>query len=220
VITFGANLRGRDKLSVNMNRVYFLIAILIILFMKCLNSMANDSGKQNLIAYVNAGDTNLPDTSNNSETGNDDCVRSIPIPIIDKTKFPNEEFTLEDRIGYETVRFNNGDILKIRNEGCESYSISFCFETSELMADSTNIKKTCEAFIQLLGKIKDAQNSVIDLNKTISILKTYKRTPGAKLYSEIIIDDAEIGESAWIVQVRKVSQKKSVFEIEISIGPL
>jgi len=220
VIIFGQNLEGRNNKSLDMKRTWFLIAISVSLFVDCQTSEASNSGKKGLKDSVKTEHTIPPDTINKPESGKDDCVRSIPEPIIDKSKFLNSDFTLKDRIGYETVRFDNGDLLKIRNEGCETYSISFCFETSESMANSTDVKNTCETFMKLLGRIKDAQNSPIDLNEVISVLKVYKESAGANLHSEIIIDNGDIREFATVVQVKKVSPVKSVFEIEISIGPL
>jgi len=203
-----------------MKKAWFLIAISVILFVGSQAGRANNSGKDNLKASGKAENATPPDTIAKPEKEKDDCTRGIPGPIIDKSKFPNAEFTLKDRTGYETVWLGHHDLLRIRNEGCEYYSLSFCFETSEFMADPMNVKNTCETFISLLGKIKDAQNSPIDLNEVITELKTYKESAGANLHSEININDGDIREFARVVQVKKISPTTSIFEIEISIGPL
>jgi hypothetical protein len=149
----------------------------------------------------------LLDTTITSVIQDDDCVRSIPEPIIDTTKFPNVSFVLKNRVGYETLKFDNGDILEIKNAGCEYYSIVFCFKTSEYIADSTDFRGSCESIIKLLEKIKDAQKSAIDINNAISALKAFEENANNNLKSEIIIRDDEIREFAIINQIKKISSK-------------
>jgi hypothetical protein len=151
----------------------------------------------------------------------DDCVRSIPQPIIIKTKYPNAKFKLIGRTGYETLTFQNGDMMEIENGGCEYYSLIFRFKTSTFVADSTNFKGSCEQFIMLLSKIKPAIDCPLDLKMAInSIEKLKNNKENLRLDQEIIIEPGEIRQFATINRVSKISDKVSVFEIRISIGPL
>jgi len=200
-----------------MNRKNILIAILAITIISCQTKKTETKEQKDSVKLVN---NILPDTTKTSEIQNDNCVRSIPEPIIDKSKFTNVNFVLKDRVGYETVKFDNGDILEIQNAGCEYYSIDFCFKTSEYVADSTDFKGSCDNIIKLLEKIKDAQKSAIDINNAISVLKTFEENANNNLKSEIIIRDGEIREFAKINQIKKISPEQSIFEIQISVGPL
>jgi len=200
-----------------MNRKNILIFIISVTFIGCQTRQTENKETKDSVKV----EKNITlDTTNNAEVQDDDCVRSIPEPIIDKSKFPNTSFELKERIGYETVKFENGDILEIQNAGCEYYTISFCFKTSEHTADSTDFKGSCENIIKLLEKIKDAQKSPIDINNAISVIKTFEENTNNNLNSEIIIRDEEIREFANINQIKKISSDLSIFEITISIGPL
>lgn len=200
-----------------MNRKLILITILTFAFIGC---QTKTSKNKEIKDSVKQEKKVTPDTSKIAELQNDDCVRSIPEPIIDKSKFPNASFELKKRVGYETVKFENGDILEIQNAGCEYYSVSFCFKTSEYTADSADFKGSCENITKLLEKVKDAQNSPIDINNAISVIKTFEENTNNNLSSEITIREGEIREFANINQVKKISPTLSIFEISISIGPL
>lgn len=71
-----------------------------------------------------------------------DCVRAPAKPIVKKGVFKHTDFQIKkDSItAVETVSFDNGDKVIIRNRGCEYVTLQFQFLTSEFQPDSMNIR--------------------------------------------------------------------------------
>ncbi len=196
------------------------IGFIIILFL--LFSCKSKSTKQQSIADSLSKDTvSVADSLSDNEFPEDECVRGLPESVVIKSKYPDATFKLVDRTGYETMKFENGDILEIENGGCEYYSITFSVRTSRIIADSVNFKETCNQFSTLLDQIKPAVDCPLDLEKASEIIKKLKdNQEGLNPGSEIVIEDGDIRQFANIQRVTKISDKESLFSISITIGPL
>jgi hypothetical protein len=201
-----------------MKKLKYLNLILIVWIFSCHNKQINNPNDKD---SINSNQSVKLDTISDNDSISDDCVRSIPEPIVIRSKFPNSVFKLKDRIGYETLKFNNGDLLEIQNRGCEYYSILFSIKTSRYIADSNDFKGSCEQFICLLDQIKPAIDCSIDIDRAIDAIKTFENNPDSLRFdSEIIIEEGEIREFASVNRIDRISKNESLFEIVISIGPL
>ncbi len=110
-----------------------------------------------------------------------ECVRAVPQPIVSKSIFPNTKFILQRNIdnvaiGFETVKFNNGDKLVITHTGCESYIFDFQFETSRFSADVTNTKYWFARSIQLMRQTEKGIDPASAINRGIRALEHYAST--------------------------------------------
>ena len=112
-----------------------LILVLTIGLFAC-NPIANRQ-KNNSEKPVMSDSMSLPDEQT-IQTG---CARGVAEPIIKKTIYPKTTFVLQpDSItGIETVILDNGDKLIIKNWGCEYYVLTFRFETSRFLKDTTDL---------------------------------------------------------------------------------
>jgi len=104
-----------------------------------------------------------------------ECVRGQAEPIIKKEYFPNTTFTLQaDSItAIETVQFDNGDKLTIKNWGCEYYVLTFNFETTQFQKDTTDLKFWYQSTIQLMTSILAGLDAPIDIKKGLTFLESY-----------------------------------------------
>ena len=160
----------------------------------------------------------------------DDCVRSVPEPIIKKTVFPNTTFKLSEnkeypaeKIGTETVKFNNGDSLVIENRGCENYTLVFKFTVSRFSSNLQNSKFWYATAIGLIEQTKRGirKEDIWLISNGTAALKKYAgkyKTPKYDEYIEFSGD--EIKESVSLNKVRKLKGAKYEIEVSFGVGPL
>jgi hypothetical protein len=160
----------------------------------------------------------------------DDCVRSVPEPIVKKSVFPKTTFKLTEnkeypaeKIGTETVRFNNGDSLVIENRGCETYSLSFRFTTAKFSANPNNSKFWYAKAIELVEQTKKGIRKVDVrlISDGVAALKKYARRYKNPKYDEFIeVRGGEIKEMVSLNKVRKLKGAKYEIEVSFGVGPL
>ena len=154
----------------------------------------------------------------------DDCVRGQAEPIIKKTVFPNTKFILQpDSItAIETVNFNNGDIVTIRNWGCEYYVLTFRFETSRFQADTTAMKYWYVTTYRLLKEMKHGIDAPVDIEKGLQALNNHISKNLSDLQLETEIDFADHGFQQYIIveQIEKLTNKKFAITVSFATGPL
>lgn len=161
---------------------------------------------------------------------NSDCVRGKAVPIVQKTFYPNTTFILQpDSISaIETVNFDNGDKLIIRNWGCEYYVLTFRFETSRFHQDTTNLEywfKSADLLMrEVSGGIKEGfsrqiENGLSKLNNYVANDQpnNYK---SLKLGKEIDFGGNDIRSFVTVDKIEKQTDKKYAVEISFTTGPL
>ena len=154
----------------------------------------------------------------------DDCVRGQAEPIIKKSVFPKTKFILQpDSItAIETIDFDNGDKLIIKNWGCEYYVLTFRFETSRFKADTTAMKYWYVTAYKIMTEMKKGVDAPIDIEKGLQALNGYISKNGfdLKLQTEINFGGDEIRDFVTVEQIEKLTDKKFALTISFTTGPL
>lgn len=164
----------------------------------------------------------------NKQDRRNDCTRGQAEPIIKKKVYPNTTFVLQpDSVSaIETVNFNNGDKLIIRNCGCESYVLIFRFETSRFKQDTTNLEYWFKRADLLMREMLVGIDSPIPLEKGLNKLidhvnidqpNNYKNL---KLGEPIDIEGDECRTIVSVDRIEKLKDNKYGVEIIFGIGPL
>ena len=104
---------------------------------------------------------------------NTDCLKSIPQRVIDASVLPGAEFKQVDLMGYEKIELPTGDRLLIINWGCESYNLTFRFETSRFGTDTSQVKEWYSILTQLLYVIEPAIDSPVKVQRGIDGIQEY-----------------------------------------------
>ena len=201
------------------------IAILITL-LGC-----NQAKNQKITADLNA-QTLKPEliiNSTDSETSSEvDCIRGAAEPIIRKSVFPDSNFKLQsDKItGIETVNFDNGSKLIIKNWGCEYYCLTFRFETTRFQEDTTNLQFWYKKSVLLISEILNGLEAPTDIKKGTNSLVNYidldlpNNYVNLKLKDEIDFGGEDIREYVTLDRIQKIDDKKYAIEISYITGPL
>lgn len=153
-----------------------------------------------------------------------DCTRGAAEPIIKKTVYPQTTFVLQpdSLTGIETVSFEDGDNLTIKNWGCEYYVLTFRFESSRLKADTTSLKYWYVSAYKIMTEMKQGIDAPIDIEKGLQALNNYisKNVFDLKLQTEIDFGGDEIRSYVSVDRVEKITDKKYAVEISFVTGPL
>ena len=154
----------------------------------------------------------------------EDCVRGQAEPIIKKTVFPNTKFILQpdSLTAIETVTFDNGDKLAIRNWGCEYYVLTFRFETSRFQADTTAMKYWYVTTYRMLKEMKHGIDATVDIEKGLEALNNHisKNVFDLKLQTEIDFAGDVIREFITVEQIEKLTDKRFAITVSFTTGPL
>ena len=104
---------------------------------------------------------------------NNGCLNNIPQRVIDASVLPGAEFKQVDFMGYEKIELPTGDQLLIINWGCESYNLTFRFETSRFGTDTSKVKQWYSILTQLLYVIEPAIDSPVKIQQGINEIHSY-----------------------------------------------
>jgi hypothetical protein len=151
------------------------------------------------------------------------CARGAAEPIIKKTVYPQTTFVLQpdSLTGIETVAFDNGDNLTIKNWGCEYYVLTFRFETSRLQQDTSNLDFWFKSAGTLMKEILGGLEAPIDIQKGIDKLVTHvDNEQTLKLGERIDFGGDDIRSFVSVDRIEKLKDKKYVVEISYATGPL
>ncbi len=151
------------------------------------------------------------------------CARGEAEPIIKKTVYPQTTFVLQSDslTGIETVTFDNGDNLTIKNWCCEYYVLTFRFETSRFQQDTTNLDFWFKCAASLTREVLDGLEAPIDIPKGIDkIVALVDSKSSLKLREEIDFIAGDIRSFVSVDRVEKITDKKYAVEISFATGPL
>jgi len=102
-----------------------------------------------------------------------DCLVSVPQRVIDTSILTEVEYNQTDMMGYEKLELPTGDRLLIINWGCESYHLTFRFETSRFGTDTSKVKLWYSILTQLLYVIEPAVNAPVKIQQGIDEIRHY-----------------------------------------------
>lgn len=196
-----------------MNR---LILVLVIGLLVC-NSAVN---KQNATSGNARSDSVTMPAKQAKHT---DCACGVAVPIVKKAVFPQTTFVLQpdSLTGIETVAFDNGDNLTIKNRGCEYYILTFRFETSRLQQDTANLHFWFKGAASLMTAIVGGLEAPIDLSKGIDkLMACVDSNQDLKLGEEIDFGAGDIRSFVTVDSIEKLADKKYAVEISFATGPL
>ena len=171
--------------------------------------------------------TQVIENENKPEQDND-CVRGQAEPVIQKADYPNTTFVLQpDSItAIETVTFDNGDKLVIRNWGCEYYVLTFRFETSKYQNDTTDLAFWFRTADNLMNSMLGGLDAPIDIKRGLVFLDSYilrdakNKFKNLKLGDEIDFDGSEIRSFVTVDRIEKMTDKKFAVTVSFATGPL
>lgn len=158
----------------------------------------------------------------------DNCVRGQAEPIIKKNYYPNTTFVLQadSLTAIETVTFDNGDKLTIKNWGCEYYMLTFRFETSRFQDDTSNIQYWYKKTVLLVSEIYKGLDAPIDIKKGIDKLINHidldmlNNYANLKFGKEIDFGGDEIRDFVTVEKVEKLTDKAFAITVSFATGPL
>jgi hypothetical protein len=139
----------------------------------------------------------------------DDCVRSVPEPLMKKSKVTNWTFHLDTstRTGHERAILDNSDTLRLENKGCEYFWVEFEFRFAHKI-DTTEI----EVVRQYLNK---AHNIVDYRFSYCEAYKLLKEQAKIEMDKDYFLNDNEISEQFSLLQL-----DNSRIRFAFGIGPL
>lgn len=214
-----------------MKRHYNILIIGLTLGLFACNSAADrqesNVEKSETVDSVQLTDNKTTETETKQDQSND-CVRGQAEPIIQKADYPNTTFILQadSLTAIETVTFDNGDKLIIRNWGCEYYVLTFRFETTKFQQDTTNLEYWFKAANRLMTSMLSGLNAPIDIKRGLVFLDSYilrderNKFKNLKLGDEIDFDGSEIRSFITVDRVEKLTDKKYAVTISFATGPL
>lgn len=152
-----------------------------------------------------------------------DCPRSVPERIVKSSVEPQPTFELnkEKSVGTETLQFDNGDRLVVKNWGCEYFVVTFRFETNRFKADTTNLMYWLDKSAVLMGEITEAVDAPLDFNGGVVAMRRMNN-PEIKyeLGQEIVYSDGEIRQFTTLDRVQQIDDSRYAVEVSFALGPL
>ena len=112
-------------------------------------------------------------TVKEEKTVGSDCLMSVPQRVINTQVLPGVLYNQVDLMGYEKLDLPTGDRLLIINWGCESYHLTFRFETSRFGIDTSRVKQWYSILTQLLYVIEPAIESPVKIRQGIDEIQRY-----------------------------------------------
>lgn len=164
-------------------------------------------------------------TQSIAQNQRNDCTRGKAEPIVKKSIFPKSTFQPQaDSItAIETVDFENGDRLTIRNWGCENYNLTFKFETTRFQKDTTDHQFWFKVSSKLLAEVLKGIDAPVDLKSGIMAINDYiekDKTNGYRNLQpgiEIYFGFREPKEYVTVDRIQKLSGKKILLILTFTV---
>lgn len=163
------------------------------------------------------------------------CTRGIAVPVLKRSVFPNvkAKMSADERTSVETARTGRGDLLTVRNWGCEYYVLTFRFETSRYRHDLGDLRYWFRQAANEMAFILPGVEAPIDIKKGIAKLRAYTNSSGKgdlrriKLGRTLMFGGDErdpngddIPQTVSIDSLRMLKKNRYVFEVTFAAGPL
>jgi hypothetical protein len=205
------------------------IALLLGLF-SCNSSGDRQAKNIEKSAYFDSDSLTNTDTTETlfKREKDSDCIRGKAEPVILKEEYPNTTFILQpDSLSaIETVTFDNGDKLIIRNWGCEYYVLTFRFETTKFQQDITNLEYWFKAAKTLMTNMLSGLDEPFHFKRGLVFLDSYilrdqkNKFKNLKLGDEIEYNESKIRSYVTVDKIEKLTDKKYAVTISFATGPL
>ncbi|WP_345953954.1 hypothetical protein [Mucilaginibacter sp. PAMB04168] len=158
----------------------------------------------------------------------DDCPRGAAEPVIKKDIFPAATFTMQadHRTGIETLTFDDGDKLMIKQSGCEYYRLDFRFETSRFEADTTNVTYWSNTGLSLMRRAIKGLDTPLEIGKALNNLSARlekdKSGSGTNLTlgEEIDFGGSDPRQYLTIDRITRLANQRYAIELSLSYGPI
>lgn len=152
-----------------------------------------------------------------------ECPRGTPERIVKASVEPQPTFELDKakNVGMETLQFQNGDKLVVKNGGCEYFVVTFRFETNRFKADTSDMMYWLDKSAVLVSEVTDAIDAPLDFHDGVTMIRKFngpevKYEPG----QEIIYSDGEIRQFTSLDRVQKLSDSRYAVEVTFALGPI
>lgn len=188
-----------------------------------------DKGKNSLddIITVDSIPVDLNEIVIETEIDNQ-CPRGRAEPIIKKERYPNTTFTLQSDslTAIETIVFDNGDELIIRNWGCDYYVLTFRFITSKYKNDTANLPYWYKSAGRLITEVLAGIDTPMDIKRGLVFLESYylrdqkNDFKNVKIGEEIDFDESEIRSYVTLERIEKLSENQFAVTVSYATGPL
>ena len=166
--------------------------------------------------------------NNLSDKTSSDCPRSEPEAIIEKDIFPKTTFRLEkntgypyQKLGHETVEFENGDKLFIEHVGCENFTLVFHYETNRFPRATKNVRFWYKTAIDLVEKtVKGIEKTELPKNG-LKALKSHLEKDDELKYKDMVeFCESEIGCVVSLNEIKKLENDRVEIIVSFGIGSL
>lgn len=152
-----------------------------------------------------------------------DCVRGPAEQVIKKNMSPASLFELnpDGHTGKETLSFENGDQVIIKNWGCEYYLLTFRFETGRYKSDTTNVSFWMDKAVSFMKSIEEGVESPLNIPEGTGGLR--RQLDSQKPYNlgeEIVYDDGEIRQYVSLERIQMIDKNRYAVELTYAMGPL
>lgn len=157
-----------------------------------------------------------------SPTPDDDCVRSLPEPVLKKAVFPTAAFRFDKarREGTETARLRDGTRLSIRNWGCEFYTLTFRFEGQRPAPPADTRAWYRQAAALLRQTAPGLQAGIHPLQAAAALTRAADAKIAPALNQELHYAGEEIRETVTLAQARSTGGTSYHLELTVALGPL
>jgi hypothetical protein len=152
-----------------------------------------------------------------------ECVRQIPEPLVDTTKFPDAAFRMENFVGFETADLSDTEKLIIKNTGCESYTLVLRFEVPAQEKTPDDVIFWYDRLVGLIEETGDYINSPINIKEAnlelFNHINNFIDQP-VQLEDYFLLEDLGIPKTISFDKILDIGSGKIALEFCIRIGPL
>lgn len=207
--------------------LFFLITCLLLSLAGC-DSTQTEKSKEEEKSKDSLVETTPKEEVNTVADLRNECVRGQASAIVKKEVFKKSTFAVQadSLTGIEIVELPNGDLLTIKNWGCEYYVLTFRFETSRFQNDTSDLPFWFDKAQDFLIDIKNGIQAPIDLAGGIQALNSrcessfHMNYESFSIGDEVDYGDGDMRSFVVVDRIQKLSEKKYAIEISFAVGPL
>lgn len=150
------------------------------------------------------------------------CIRRQAEPVVKKNYFLATTFVLQpdSLTGVETVSMRNGDKLIITNWGCESYVLTFRFETAKFKANASQLRYWYIVAGKLMNEVLPGIDAPLDIKEGVRALNHYaaKNAKRLRLQSEINFSGDEAVRIVTLDSIARTQNNRTAVTISFTAG--